>query len=137
MAAGPSQSSPQTPRGCALVAQPSPRLSEGLRDWLQTWFEVVIGVADRPSLIEAAHKLQPALVLVDVALAEGDLPALLDTLRRRAPLAFTLLLSDYDERSVDAVALSAGADAIVHKNALPGELGAAVEAMLDGRSAAR
>ena len=37
----------------------------------------------------------------------------------------------------DAAALSAGADAIVHKNALPGELGAAVEAMLDGRSAAR
>jgi DNA-binding NarL/FixJ family response regulator len=116
-----------------LLAQPSPRLSEGLRGWLQASFDGVFIVADRASLIEGAQRLQPALLVVDVALAEGDLAALLAELQRQAPRSPTLLLSDYDDARIDAAALAAGAAAVVHKASLAAELLPAVEAALAGR----
>lgn len=116
-----------------LLAQPSPRLSEGLRGWLQASFGGVFIVADRASLIEGAQRLQPALLVVDLALAEGDLAALLAELQRQAPRSPTLLLSDYDDARIDAAALAAGAAAVVHKASLAAELLPAVEAALAGR----
>lgn len=116
-----------------LVGHVHQRLSEGLRGLLQTSFEGVFMVADRPSLIEGAGKLQPVLVVADIALAEGHLAELLAELRQRAPHAFTLLLSDYDDPDVDAAALSAGADGIVHKTSLANDLLAAVDTVLAGR----
>ena len=67
-----------------LVGHAHQRLSEGLRAWLLASFEGVFMVADRPSLIDGAHKLQPALLVVDLALAEGDLAGLAAKLRRAA-----------------------------------------------------
>lgn len=119
--------------GGVLVGQAHQRLSEGLRGWLQASFDGVFVVADRPSLVEGAHKLQPALVLVDLALAEGNLAALLAELHRCSPASRTLLLSDHEGAAVDAAALSAGADGVVHKASLAAELSAAVEAVLAGR----
>lgn len=120
--------------GGVLVGQPHQRLSDGLRGWLQASFGEVFMVADPPSLIEGAHRLQPALVIVDMALAEGRLPSLLAELRLNAPGARTLLLSEYDDAGVDAAALAAGAAGVVHKASLATELPAAVDAVLAGRS---
>lgn len=123
--------------GCVLVGHGHPRLSEGLRDWLQASFGGVFVVADRASLIAGAGKLQPQLLLVDLAMAEGDIGALTAELRRRAPHARTLLLSGYDDAQVDAVALAAGADGVVHKTSLAAELVDAIDAVLAGRRFAR
>jgi DNA-binding NarL/FixJ family response regulator len=119
--------------GGVLVGQPHQRLSDGLRGWLQASFGEVFMVADQPSLIEGAHRLQPALVIVDMALAEGRLASLLADLRLNAPSARTLLLSEYDDAGVDAAALAAGAAGVVHKSSLAAELPAAVDAVLAGR----
>jgi DNA-binding NarL/FixJ family response regulator len=119
--------------GGVLVGQAHQRLSEGLRGWLQASFEGVFVVADRTSLIDGAHKLQPALLVVDLALAEGDLAALVAELHALAPASRTLLLSDHDDPLADAAALAAGADGVVHKATLAAELAAAVEAVLAGR----
>jgi DNA-binding NarL/FixJ family response regulator len=119
--------------GCALVAQPHQRLSEGLRGWLQSSFDAVFVVADRASLLEGARRLQPALVLMDLTLAEGRLGALLDELRGHAPASRTLVLSDYDDAGVDRSALAAGADGVVHKATLAADLSPAIDAVLAGR----
>jgi DNA-binding NarL/FixJ family response regulator len=120
--------------GGVLVGHAHQRLSDGLRSWLQASFDGVFVVADRPSLIEGAHKLQPALLVVDLALAEGNLSALVAELHARAPGSRTLLLSDYDDPLADAAALSAGADGVVHKATLAADLSAAVDAVLAGRT---
>lgn len=120
-------------RGGVLVGHPHQRLSEGLRGWLQASFDGVFMVGDRSSLIEGAQRLQPALLVVDIALAEGQLAALLAELRSHAPHSPALLLSDYDDAHIDAVALAAGAAGVVHKASLAAELLPAVEAVLAGR----
>jgi len=119
--------------GSVLVAHGPPRLSEGLRGLLQASFEGVFIVADQPSLIEGVHKLQPALVVIDLALAGGQLPTLLAELRSQAPRSRTLLLSDYDDARADASILSAGADGVVHKARLAIDLCSAVDTVLAGR----
>lgn len=119
--------------GGVLVGQPHQRLSEGLRGWLQASFDGVFMVADRSSLIEGAHRLQPVLLVVDMALAEGNLAALLAELQSQAPHSPTLLLSDYDDARIDTAALAAGAAGVVHKSSLAAELLPAVEAVLAGR----
>ena len=119
--------------GGVLVGHAHQRLSEGLRGWLQASFDGVYMVADRSSLIEGAHRLQPALLVVDLAFAEGDVAALLAELQSQAPHSPALLLSDYDDASIDAAALAAGAAGVVHKSSLAAELLPAVEAALAGR----
>jgi DNA-binding NarL/FixJ family response regulator len=119
--------------GGVLVGHAHQRLSEGLRGWLQASFDGVYMVADRTSLIEGAHRLQPVLVVVDLALAEGNVAALLAELQREAPHSPTLLLSDYNDARVDAAALAAGAAGVLHKSSLAADLSAAVEAVLAGR----
>lgn len=116
-----------------LLALGHQRLSEGLRGWLLASFLSVFTVADRSSLIDGADKLRPLLLIVDLALAEGDLASLMVELRRRAPASRTLLLSDYDDARVDAAALAAGAAGVVHKSSLAADLPAAVDAVLAGR----
>jgi DNA-binding NarL/FixJ family response regulator len=123
---------PQMRSGCTLVGHAQQRLSEGLRGWLQASFEGVFMVADRPSLIDGAHKLQPALVIADLALAEGEVGRLLSELRLQAPASRLLMLSDYDDALADAALLAAGADGVVHKSALPAHLSAAIDAVLAG-----
>ena len=119
--------------GGVLVGHAHQRLSEGLRGWLQAAFDGVYMVADRSSLIEGAHRLQPVLLVVDLAFAEGDVAALLAELQSQAPHSPALLLSDYDDASIDAAALAAGAAGVVHKSSLAAELLPAVEAALAGR----
>jgi DNA-binding NarL/FixJ family response regulator len=120
--------------GGVLVGHAHQRLSDGLRGWLQASFDGVYMVADRTSLVEGAQRLQPLLVVVDLALAEGNLAALLAELQAQAPASRTLLLSDYDDARIDAAALAAGAAGVVHKSSLGADLSAAVEAVLAGRS---
>lgn len=119
--------------GNVLVGHAHQRLSEGLRGWLQASFDGVFVVADRSSLIEGAQRLQPALVVVDLALAEGRLGALVAELLRQAPASRTLVLSDYDDPGADAAALDAGAAGVLHKTTLAADLSSAVDAVLAGQ----
>lgn len=116
--------------GCAIVAQPGARLSDGLRGWLQSSFDAVFVVADCASLLAGAQRLQPALVLLDLTLAEGRLGALLGELQQRAPASRTLVLSDHDDAAIDAATLAAGASGVVHKATLAAELWPAIDAVL-------
>lgn len=122
-----------THAGCVLLAHRHQRLSEGLRGWLQASFDGVFVVADRASLIAGAQRLQPVLLVVDLALAEGRLAALLAELQRQAPGSCTLLLSEHDDASADTAALAAGAAGVVHICSLATDLSIAVDTVLAGR----
>lgn len=118
---------------CVLLGERHHDLSEGVRGLLETTFGAVFVVADEASLIEGAARLQPTLVVVDLALAAGDLPCLLDTLRKNAPSAKVLLLSVHDDGALVRDAMAAGADGLVLKRAIAAELLAAIDALLAGK----
>lgn len=118
---------------CVLLGERHHGLSDGVRGLLETAFGAVFMVADKASLMEGADRLQPALVIVDLALAGGDLPCLLDALRNRAPSAKVLLLSVHDEPTVAVAAFAAGADGLVLKRSIASDLLPAVDALLAGR----
>jgi two-component system secretion response regulator SsrB len=100
---------------------------------LETTFSGVFMVADQTSLLAGAQRLSPALVVVDVCLAQGDVADLLHSIRDRAPLAKVLLLSVHDEATVADAAFAAGADGLVLKRAIATDLLPAIDALLAGR----
>jgi DNA-binding NarL/FixJ family response regulator len=118
---------------CVLLGERHHSLSDGVRGLLETTFNAVFMVADVTSLVEGAERLQPALVVVDTALARGDLGRLLASLRGSAPAAKVLLLSVHDEPAIAATALAEGADGLVLKRAIATDLMPAVDALLAGR----
>ncbi|MFO1306041.1 MAG: response regulator transcription factor [Burkholderiales bacterium] len=118
---------------CVLLGERHHTLSEGVRGLLETAFDAVFMVADEASLLEGAARLQPALVVVDLGLAGGDLPRLAARLRECAPSARLLLLSVHDECTIASDALDAGADGLVVKSQIATELLPAVDAILAGR----
>jgi hypothetical protein len=61
-----------TRNGSASVGHAHHGCPRGCAGLLQASFDGVFLVADRPSLIEGAGKLQPTLVVADLALAESE-----------------------------------------------------------------
>ena len=118
---------------CVLLGERHHTLSDGVRGLLETTFSAVFMVADVASLAEGAARIQPMVIVVDLALAGGDLPSLLKTLRERAPATKVLLLSVHDEPTIAATAVAAGADGLVLKRAIATDLLPAVDALLAGR----
>lgn len=117
---------------CVLLAERHHTLGDGVRGMLESSFGAVFTVADVSSLLEGAARLQPLLIVVDLALAGGDLRALIDGVRGRAAATKVLLLSVHDERAVADDALAAGADGLVVKAHIADELLPAVDAILAG-----
>jgi DNA-binding NarL/FixJ family response regulator len=117
---------------CVLLGERHHGLGEGIRGLLELSFGAVFMVADEVSLIEGAARLQPRLVVVDLGLADGDLPQLMQALHKEAPSAKVLMLSAHDESAVAATALAAGADGFVLKRLVAGDLLAAIDTILSG-----
>jgi len=118
---------------CVLLADQHHGLRDGVRELLETEFETVFMVANEASLLEGAGRLKPAIVVVDLSLAAGDLRGLLARVSERAPDSKVLMLTVHDEVSVAKAALAAGAEAVVLKSRLATDLLAAVDALRAGR----
>lgn len=111
---------------CALVAGCNPLLAEGIRGLLQPSFDAVVMVADRPSLVEAAHRLQPGLALIEIGLGHGNLGEMIRRLRSGCPGLRVIVLGMHDEPCVAESAFRAGADGFVVTRRIATELLAAV-----------
>ena len=107
-------------------------LMEGIRGLLQLIIEHVFMVSDEASLLQAAERLQPSLVIVDLSFGASDVLSLLTNVRSRARTAKLLVLSVHDEPTVVRSAIAAGADGFVLKRALATDLMTAVETILSG-----
>jgi len=85
---------------CVLLADAHQGLRDGVRGLLETEFETVFMVADEASLLEGAGRLKPAIVVVDLSLAAGDLRGLLARVIERTPGSKVLMLTLHDETTV-------------------------------------
>jgi len=118
-------------RGCVLLADRHHGLTEGVRGLLETTFASVFIVNDEASLLKGTERLTPRLVIVDIALASGDLAGLVSRLIARSPHSKILMLSVHDEPCVAQAAVRAGAHAVVLKRSIVTDLLPAIDALLD------
>jgi NarL family two-component system response regulator LiaR len=118
---------------------------EGLRAFLelQEGIEVVGEAADGEEAIEAATRLWPHVILMDLVMPKLDGLAAMRSLRERVPDARVIVLTSFLDDDKLLPALRSGAAGYLLKNAEPQELVRAVraahagEAMLDPVVAAR
>jgi two-component system capsular synthesis response regulator RcsB len=117
---------------CVLLADRHHGLSEGIRGLLESEFDAVVMVANETSLIESAMRLQPSLVVADLALAQGESFGWLRRLLLRCPEARVIVLSSHDEPAIMQAALDAGAAGFVRKHEIATRLMPVVESVLAG-----
>jgi DNA-binding NarL/FixJ family response regulator len=121
-------------KNCVLLVDRHHELSEGVRDLLATAFAGVFTVAEESSLLEGAARIQPVMVVADLAFAGGDIAGFVAALRRQAPAAKVLLFTVHDEPTVVRAAVSAGADGVVLTRSIATDLLPALDALLAGQS---
>lgn len=117
---------------CVLLADRSHELSEGIRGLLESEFTAVVMVANELSLIESAARLDPNVVVADLALAPGENFGWLRRLLKRRPKARVIVLSSYADKSVVEAAFEAGAMGVVSKREIGARLLEAVDVVLAG-----
>lgn len=116
---------------CAVLADRSLAMTEGVRGLLETVFETVVTVANVASLIESVVRLEPDIVVADVSLAgDGGLRWLQD-LRRRCPAVKLIALSVHDEPGVREALTRAGCAGFVLKRDVATKLLPTIERVLD------
>ena len=128
-----------------LVVDDHAVVREGLRTFLelQEGIEVAGEAADGEEAIEAAERLRPDVVLMDLVMPALDGLAAMRALRERVPGARVIVLTSFADDDKLLPALRAGAAGYLLKNAEPQELARAVraanagEALLDPHVAAR
>ena len=128
-----------------LVVDDHAVVREGLRTFLelQDGIEVAGEAADGGEAIEAAERLRPDVVLMDLVMPALDGLAAMRALRERVPGARVIVLTSFADDDKLLPALRAGAAGYLLKNAEPQELARAVraanagEALLDPHVAAR
>lgn len=119
---------------CVLLADRNDHLREGMRGLLEAAFDAVVMVADETSLLETADRLQPLVVIVDLALSRQEGLRPIVRLKRSHPHLKVIVLSVYDEAPACQAALAAGAQGFVLKRTLATDLLAAVDAVLAGQA---
>jgi two-component system secretion response regulator SsrB len=117
---------------CVLLADRHHGVTEGVRGLLETLFETVVMVADGPSLLESARRLQPEVAVVDISLTRDASLHWLTELRERAPNLKVIVLSVHDEPAVRRAVMDAGADGFVLKRAIATELLTTIESVSSG-----
>jgi DNA-binding NarL/FixJ family response regulator len=128
-----------------LIVDDHSVVREGLRAFLelQDGLEVVGEAADGEEAIEAASRLRPDVILMDLVMPQLGGVAAMRRLREEAPDARVIVLTSFLDDDKLLPALRAGAAGYLLKNAEPQELARAVrvahagEALLDPVVAAR
>ena len=117
---------------CVLLADKHHSLSEGIRALLQRQFDAVATVVDEASLVESAARMQPDVVVADLALIFGENFAWLRRLLARCPQSLVIVLSPYEELTFQQAAFDAGAMGFVRKVDISTQLLPAVNQVLSG-----
>ncbi len=119
-------------QGRVLLADSHQNMLFGVKDLLGKMFEVVLMVADEKSLVEAADKLGPQLVVVDLSMPVSKEVNVARTLGKvNSGLKF-IIMGVHDERMVAEECLAAGASGYVLKRTASEDLVPAVETVLGG-----
>jgi DNA-binding NarL/FixJ family response regulator len=119
-------------QGRVLLADNHQNMLEGVRNLLESMFETVFMVADEASLMEAAEKLKPDLIVADLSLPVTKEINIARLLKTAFPGIKLIILSIHDEQAAVSECIEAGASGVVLKRMAVDDLVPAVEAVLKG-----
>lgn len=118
--------------GKVLLADNHQNMLEGVRTLLESKFEKVFMVADEASLLEAAEKIEPDLIVADLSLPVTREINIVRRLKKAFPAINLIILSVHDERNAISECIEAGAGAFVLKRTAVNDLVPAIEAVQRG-----
>jgi len=119
-------------QGKVILADSHQGMLGGVRDLLENMFETVFMVADEASLIEAAEKLKPNLIVADLSLPVSKEINIARLLKKAFPGIKLIILSVHDEGTAVGECLVAGASGFVLKRTAVNDLVHAIEMVLKG-----
>ena len=120
-------------QGCVILAHRLPGMSEGIRDLAEMLFESVIMVSEATSLSNAVTKLQPDLIIVDLAFPVSGRTGVASLLLQHAPLVKCIVLGTDDAPEVIDACIAAGASGYLLRWHVAEDLVKAVEAVRSGQ----
>lgn len=116
-----------------LIADDHVLIQEGLRRMLEPRYQVVDAVSDGRCLVDAAFRLRPDLIMLDVSMPLlGGIEAARQ-IRKRMPRVKLLFLTVHANPAYLREALSAGATGYILKSSTRQEILDAVKAVLEGQ----
>ncbi len=119
-------------QGKVILADNHQNMLAGERTLLESMFETVFMVADEASLIEAAEKLSPDLIVADLSLPVTKEINIARRLKKAFPGILLIILSVHDERTAINECIEAGASAVVLKRSAVNDLVPAIKAVMKG-----
>lgn len=115
-----------------LLADNHQNMLAGVRTLLESRFDKVFMVADEASLLEAAEKIKPDLIVADLSLPVTREVNIARRLKKTFPAIKFIILSVHDERNAINECIEAGAAAFVLKRTAVNDLVPAIEAVQRG-----
>jgi len=119
-------------QGKVILADNHQNMLAGERTLLESIFETVFMVADEASLIEAAEKLSPDLIVADLSLPVTKEINIVRRVKKAFPGIRLIILSVHDERAAINECIEAGASAVVLKRSAVNDLVPAIKAVMKG-----
>jgi DNA-binding NarL/FixJ family response regulator len=119
-------------QGKVLLADNHETMLGGVRNLLESIFDTVFMVADEASLMEAADKLRPDLIVADLSLPVTKEINVVRRLKTAFPQIKLIILSIHDERAAFNECIEAGAGGVVLKRTAVDDLVPAVQSVLKG-----
>lgn len=119
-------------RGKVLLADNHQNMLAGMRTLLESMFEKVFMVADEASLLEAAEKICPDLIIADLSLPATKEINIVRRLKKAFPAIKLIIMSVHDEEIAINECLEAGANRVVLKRTAVNDLIPAIEAVMQG-----
>jgi DNA-binding NarL/FixJ family response regulator len=126
----------QLPTLQILLVEDDPVMQMGLDHFFSSYpsLQVVGRAADGYSAIDAAHTLQPDLIIMDIGLPQLDGIAATQQIKSVLPQVRILMLTSHKTERETIAALSSGADAYCIKGSDPAKLLVAISCIHDGGS---
>ena len=117
-----------------LLADIHQNMLAGVRTLLESMFEKVFMVADEGSLLDAAEKIKPDLIIADLSLPVTMEINIARRLHKTFPEIKLIILSVHDEPAAISECMEAGAAGFVLKRTAVDDLVPAIEAILQDGS---
>lgn len=117
-------------KGTVLLADIHQNMLAGVRSVLESIFEKIFMVADEASLLDAAKKIKPDLIIADISLPVTAEINIARRLHKTFPETKLIILSVHDESSAINECMDAGAKGFVLKRTAVNDLVPAIEAVM-------